>query len=59
MWPWRRNREVAEALEGSARRLDEIKKVQAEMEPRLRLLRQNAAPNHFEEAITMVFKVAE
>jgi hypothetical protein len=56
-WPWQKNPEVEEALSGSAARLAEIKKQQASLEPKLRRLGENVARNHFEDAVTRVFKV--
>lgn len=57
-WPWSKNTDVDEALAGSAQRLEHTKQQQAELEPELRRLRRNAAPNHFEEIVTAVFRVA-
>lgn len=56
-WPWRKNPELDEALEGSARRLEQVKQEQASLEPKFRRLQRNAAPNHFEDAVTRVFRV--
>ncbi len=56
-WPWRKNPDIDEALAGSARRLAETKQQQANLEPQFEKLRRMAAGNHFEEAVTAVFRV--
>jgi hypothetical protein len=57
-WPWSKSSEVDEALSGSARRLEHIKQIEAKLEPKFRELADNEGRNHFEEAVTRVFKVA-
>jgi hypothetical protein len=56
-WPWRKDPDVDKALTGSARRLADIIRTQAELEPEFRRLRKNAAVNHFEESVVSVFRV--
>lgn len=56
-WPWRKDPQVEEALTGSAERLEQVQKLQAELEPQLQRLRRNVERNHFEEAVTQVFRV--
>lgn len=57
-WPWSKSVDVDEALAGSSRRLAETKQMQASLEPEFEKLRKIAARNHFEEAVTAVFRVA-
>lgn len=56
-WPWRKDPKVEEALAGSAERLAQVKKLQVELEPQLQRLRRNVERNHFEDAVTRVFRV--
>lgn len=57
-WPWR-SRAVDEALSGSADRLAETKRRQAELEPVFRKLRTWHERNHFEDAVLHGFRVVD